>query len=197
MKIAFFDFDGTITRKDTMFQFIRFAKGKLRFVIGLVMLSPILISFKLGLFPNWKAKERLLTYYFKGMSEEVVLLWGQKFSEQVIPLLLRPVAIREIEFHQLSGTKMVIVTASFSIWLKHWCSLNHFELIATECDVEQGKLTGLMKGKNCYGAEKVRRIKEKYNLGEFEQIYAYGDSHADLEMLNLADIKYLKWKLIK
>jgi len=197
MKIAFFDFDGTITRKDTMVQFIRFSKGNLRYIVGLVLLSPILISFKLGLLPNWKAKECLFSYYFKGMSEEAVSLWGQKFSEQVIPLLLRLEAIREIEFYQQSGTKMVIVTASFSIWLKHWCSLNHFELIATECEVEQGKLTGLMKGKNCYGAEKVRRIKEKYNLSEFEQIYAYGDSNADLEMLNLADLKYLKWKLIK
>jgi len=197
MKIAFFDFDGTITSKDTMFQFIRFSKGKLKYIIGLLVLSPVLISYQLGLLSNWKAKERLFTYYFKGMSEEAILIWGQKFAEQVIPKLLRPEAIREIEFHQQSGTKMVIVTASFSIWLKHWCTLNHFELIATECEVKKGRLTGLIKGKNCHGAEKVWRIKEKYNLSQFEQIYAYGDSKADLEMLNLADFKYLKWKQIK
>lgn len=196
MKIAFFDFDGTITHKDTMFQFIRFSNGIFRYTIGLLVLSPVLISFKLGLLPNWKAKERLFSFYFKGMSEETALLWGQKFSEQVIPGLLRPEAIREIELHQQSGTKMVIVTASFSIWLKGWCYLNNFELIATECEVEKGRLTGFMKGKNCHGKEKVRRIREKYNLDQFDQIYAYGDSRADMEMLNLADFKYLKWKLL-
>lgn len=197
MRIAFFDFDGTITRKDTMFQFIRFSKGNFRYALGLILMSPILISFKLGILPNWKAKECLFSYYFKGMSEETALLWGKKFSEQVIANLLRPEAIREIEFHQQSGTTVVIVTASFSIWLEHWCDNNHFELIATECEVKQSVLTGLIKGKNCYGAEKVRRIKDKYNLGQFEQIYAYGDSNADLNMLNLANFKYLKWKLIK
>jgi phosphatidylglycerophosphatase C len=196
MTIAFFDFDGTITSKDSMFQFIRFSKGTILFYIGMILLLPVLIGFKFGIIPNWRAKEIVFSFYFKGMKEADAIKLGQKFSEQAIPGLLCPEAIQEIEFHKNSGTKIVVVTASFSIWVKPWCDLNQFDLIATECDIRNGRLTGLIKGKNCHGTEKVRRIKEKFDLGKFDQIYAYGDSRADLEMLNLADIKYLKWKRI-
>jgi phosphoserine phosphatase len=39
---------------------------------------------------------------------------------------------------------------------------------------------------NCYGEEKVRRIRASYNLDEFNHIYAYGDSEGDKAMLDLA-----------
>ncbi len=197
MTIAFFDFDGTITREDSMLQFIRFSKGNLMFYAGILLLLPVLIAYKIGIIPNWRAKELVFSFYFNGMKEVEAMKLGQEFSEQVIPKLLRPEAIREIEFHKNSASKIVVVTASFSIWIKSWCELNHFELIATECDIRNGRLTGLIKGKNCHGAEKVRRIKEKFDLHQFDQIYAYGDSPADKEMVNLADFKYLKWKPIK
>jgi len=197
MKIAFFDFDGTITRKDTLFQFIRFSKGNLVFYTGLLLLSPVLIAYKIGIIPNWRAKELMFSFYFNGMSEEDALKSGNDFSEQIIPRLLRPEAIREIEFHKNLGTKIVVVTASFSIWVKPWCDKNMFELLATEYDTRNGRLTGLIKGKNCHGVEKKRRIEEKFDLLQFDKIYAYGDSLADMEMLNLADIKYLKWEIIK
>jgi HAD superfamily hydrolase (TIGR01490 family) len=197
MTIAFFDFDGTITRKDTLFQFIKFSKGTLKFYFGLFFLSPILIAFKLGIIPNWRAKELLFSFYFKGMSETNALKLGQEFSKQIIPGLLREKATQQIEFHKNLETKIVVVTASFSFWIKLWCDLNQFDLIATEYEGSEGRLTGFIKGKNCHGAEKVRRINEKYDLRKFDKIYAYGDSRADLEMLNLADIKYLKWKIIE
>ena len=196
MTIAFFDFDGTITRKDTLFQFIRFSKGNLMFYVGLLLLSPVLFAYKIGIMPNWRAKEMLFSFYFGGVKEENILKLGRRFSELIVPGLLRREAIREIDFHKTLGTKIVVVTASFSIWVKPWCDNNQFELIATEHDTKQGRLSGLIKGQNCYGAEKVRRINEKFDLHRFDKIYAYGDSLADREMLNLADFKYLKWKKI-
>lgn len=197
MTIAFFDFDGTITRNDSLFQFIRFSKGNLMFYVGLILLAPVLFAYKIGIIPNWRAKEFLFSFYFGGMYEDDTLKLGQEFSAQVIPKLMRQKAIREIDFHKKMGTKIVVVTASFSIWIKPWCDINQFELIATEHDTKQGRLSGLIKGKNCHGAEKVRRIKEKFDLQKFDKIYAYGDSPADIEMLNLADFKYLKWKIVK
>lgn len=196
MTIAFFDFDGTITRKDTMFQFIRFSKGNFRFYIGLLFLSPVIFAYKIGIIPNWRAKEQLFSFFFKGMKEEEVLKLGLEFSKNVIPGIIRPEAVREIEFHRNSGSKIVVVTASFSIWVKPWCDFNQFELIATKYGTNQNQLSGLIVGKNCYGVEKARRIKEIFDLQDFQKIYAYGDSQGDSEMLNLADFKYLKWKKI-
>lgn len=194
MNIAFFDFDGTITTKDTLFQFIRFSKGNFKFYLGLLILLPVLLAFKAGFLPNWRAKEILFTWFFKGISEGEMNKLGDGFASQIIPTLIRPEAEEALAFHRDKGSRIVVVTASFSIWVKPWCDSKQIELIATECEIQQGKLTGLLQGKNCYGKEKVRRIREKFDLEQFDQIYAYGDSKADLEMLNLADLKQMKWK---
>jgi phosphatidylglycerophosphatase C len=64
--IAFFDFDGTITTKDTLAELLKFQKGKFKYYVGLVFLSPALILYKLGLISNHRAKEILLEFFFKG-----------------------------------------------------------------------------------------------------------------------------------
>lgn len=194
MNIAFFDFDGTITTKDTLFQFIRFSKGNFKFYMGLLLLLPVVLAFKAGFLPNWRAKEILFTWFFKGISEAEINKLGDGFASRIIPTLIRPEAEEALAFHKDKGSRIVVVTASFSIWVRPWCDSKQIELIATECEIQQGKLTGLIQGKNCYGKEKVIRIRERFDLEQFDRIYAYGDSKADLEMLNLADEKQMKWK---
>ena len=67
-KIYAFDFDGTLTTKDTLLEFIRFAKGSGQMFCGFLLFSPLLILMKLHLYPNWKAKQQLYSYFFKGMN---------------------------------------------------------------------------------------------------------------------------------
>ncbi len=69
-KIALFDFDGTITTADSLIKFIRHAKGDMQTTLGMLLLSPMLIVYKLKLIPNYKAKQMMLSYFFKSMSEE-------------------------------------------------------------------------------------------------------------------------------
>ncbi len=64
--------------------------------------------------------------------------------------------------------------------------------IATKLEVKNYKITGNYSGNNCSGQEKVRRIKENFNLSDFDLIIAYGDSRGDREMLELADNKNYK-----
>lgn len=67
-EIVVFDFDGTLTTKDTLLEFIKFSHGKFSFYMGLLLNSPILIAYKLKIYPNWKAKQALFTYFFHGIS---------------------------------------------------------------------------------------------------------------------------------
>lgn len=55
-KLYCFDFDGTLTTSDTLLEFIKYAKGKGRFLMVFLMYSPLLVLMKLHLYPNWKAK---------------------------------------------------------------------------------------------------------------------------------------------
>ena len=191
-KIAFFDFDGTITTDDSLLKFIRFVVGDVKFLIGLFAISPILVAYKLKLLQNYKAKQVMLSWFFKSYSEEAFKKVANDYSLTHIDKILRPKAIERLQWHQKENHKIVIVSASIDCWLRPWCEKNGYELIATKLETRDGVVTGKLLSKNCYGIEKVNRIKELYVLSEYEYIYAYGDSSGDKEMLKLATESFYK-----
>ena len=193
MTITFFDFDGTITKKDSILKFVRYAVGKWNYRFGLLILSPILLAYKLKIIPNHIAKEKLISHYFKGCDSILFRNIGNKYSKEQIDKILRPKALEKIKWHQDKGHKVVIVSASMECWLSGWCEKNKLELIDTKLEVMNNRITGKFSTKNCYGIEKVNRIKENYNLEYYDVIYAYGDSKGDKEMLSIADKKYYKY----
>ena len=87
----------------------------------------------------------------------------------------------------------MIVSASISNYLKPWCDEMGFHLICTELEVKDGKLTGKFSTPNCNGTEKVRRIKEKYDLSIYDEIHVFGNSKGDFPMLELGTHKYYKF----
>ena len=190
--LALFDFDGTITKDDSLLKFIRFVVGDGRFVFGLVVLSPILVAYKLKLIPNYKAKQKMLSWFFKGMSKKAFFKVANEYSLVHIDKILRPKAMEKISWHKAQGHKVVIVSASIDCWLRPWCEKNGLELIATKLEIKDDIVTGKLLTKNCYGIEKVNRIKELYNLEKYDYIYAYGDSSGDKQMLELAHEKFYK-----
>lgn len=192
MQIAFFDFDGTITTDDSLLKFIRFVVGNFKFMQGLAALSPVLILYKLKVIPNYKAKQMMLSYFFKGMSEKSFIEISKQYSLECIDSIVRKDAMKQIHWHHAKGHQIVVVSASIECWLKPWCEKNGLDLIGTKLEIINGFITGRLLTKNCYGIEKVNRIKAKYNLEEYEYIYAYGDSSGDREMLELAQKKAYK-----
>ena len=192
MSIAFFDFDGTISDKDSMVEFIKFAVGKYRYYYCLLKLSPILLLYSLRIISNNIAKEKLFSSYFKGWYVEEFEKLAEKYSELELNKIIKPSAIDKIKWHQEQGHKVVVVSASIGSWLKKWCELYQIELIATQLEFKNGKLTGRFATKNCYGIEKVNRIKAQFDLTKYEQIYAYGDSAGDKEMLAISTHPHYK-----
>jgi len=190
--IAFFDLDGTVTSKDTMLEFIKFAKGKSRFVLGFLVNSPYLIAYKLNPNLNQWAKEKLMQHFFNNTPPTQFQKWGNAFATDVLPHLIRPKAAAEIQRLKESGTIIVIVSASFDTWVRKWTEQNNLQLLASIPEVKDGKITGRIKGKNCHGEEKVRRIKKAFALDKFDAIYAYGDTIGDQPMLKLATIAHYK-----
>lgn len=190
--LALFDFDGTITRNDSMIEFIRFAAGDFKFLVGFTVLLPVLISYKLKLMSNHRAKEIVLCYFFKGWSEAKFEKMASEYSLNHIKKILRPEAVKKINWHRQNGHKVVVISASLECWLRPWCEANDLELIATKFEVKNGLITGRLLSKNCFGAEKVKRIKENFDLKKFDYIYAYGDSKGDKKMLALANESFYK-----
>lgn len=191
-KIAFFDFDGTITKKDTLLEFIKFSKGDFGFFLGFFVNSPYLIAYKLKIISNQVAKEKILRFFFRKTTEKEFNRQSERFSAEVLPHLIRPDAVQEIIKLQNNGVEIVIVSASPENWIRGWAGKKNLKIIASELEIEQGFLSGKIKGKNCHGIEKVNRIKKIYDLSVYEEIYAYGDTKGDIPMLSLAHKKYMK-----
>ena len=111
-RIAFFDFDGTITTRDTLLEIIKFYKGSMKFYLGFFINAPFIIAWKAGLISNQAAKERMLQYFFGGLPVKTFQDRCNEFATVNIPPLIRPKALQEIEKLQTAGTTVVIVSAS-------------------------------------------------------------------------------------
>jgi phosphatidylglycerophosphatase C len=197
MKLALFDFDGTITSRDSLFDFIIYTFGWKRFLIGCLLRSPAMLACALKMIPRDKAKEELLSFHVAGINGEEFKAMGSQYSRKRLPNIIRENAFKKIQWHQLQGHTVAVVSASIECWLADWCKKNDLDLIATRLEVKNKRVTGKFASRNCAGREKIVRIKEKYDLKRFVYIYAYGNSSGDKEMLELADERYYKWKRAK
>ncbi|WP_198674137.1 HAD family hydrolase [Chitinophaga alhagiae] len=187
--IAFFDFDGTITSKDTLFEIIRFQKGDAAFYAGMAVLSPLLVMFKMKMISNQRMKEIVLKYFFRNMPATQFQQACNAFCEKRLPAILRPKALNALAWHKAEGHVVYIVTASAENWVAPWSNTLGIPCLGSVLEVKNGLLTGLLTGRNCNGDEKVCRIREAVHLTTFHAIYAYGDSSGDKEMLALAQHK--------
>lgn len=191
-EIAFFDFDGTITTKDTLLEFIRFCKGTFRFWLGMVINLPFVVAYKLQLISNQSAKEKVLSYFFRNTPLAIFEQCCEGFTKNALPGLLRTRALEEINRLQQSGIRVVIVSASPENWIRAWADSIKVDLIASRLEIKNHMITGKIMGKNCHGDEKVNRIKEAYDLSAYKIVAAYGDTRGDKPMLELASKAYYK-----
>lgn len=195
-KLYCFDFDGTLTTSDTLLEFIKYAKGRGRFLMVFLMYSPLLILMKLHLYPNWKAKQQIFAHLFAGMRIEKFDALCRRFAEEN-QHLLRPKSITLVHEALVAGAQVFIVSASIDNWVRPFFDIRNLkgvQVLGTQIEVEDGKLTGRFKSNNCYGKEKVHRIAEalkSFERSEYE-IEAFGDSRGDKEMLAFADKGHFK-----
>jgi HAD superfamily hydrolase (TIGR01490 family) len=185
--IAAFDVDGTITRRDSTAAFCLARVPPWRLLPGLALGAPRLLGLRLGLVPRQRAKETVLTAFFRGVEEEELRRRAAAWSVRELPRLVRPSALERIRWHQSQGHRVLLVSASLDVVLEPWArTLGIEDVLATRLEVRDGRLTGRIEGRNCYGEEKVRRLRAL--LGDLTdvELYAYGDSRGDREMLDVA-----------
>lgn len=192
-RIAFFDFDGTITSKDTLLENIKFQKGLFSFYFGFFINAPYLIAYKLKIISNQAAKQRILKFFFGKMPLHSFQMKCDDFASDVLPSLILPRALEEIERLKSIGTEVVIVSASAENWIQKWSDANGIKVISTKLEVKDGIITGNIEGRNCHGKEKVRRILAAYDLSQYDEIYGYGDTKSDKPMLSLAHFAFYKF----
>ncbi len=191
--IAFFDFDGTLTYSDTLVPFLRILRGLPQFSLDLLKVSPWLAGYALRLVQNDKAKQILLKQSLGTHEIQELGDHGYRFAKQHLPDMIRPDTFERLRTHQRNGDCCVLVSASLNIYLEPWIKTNDLDYCLSsslETNTEN-KVTGQLLGGNCYGEEKVKRIKKLIQeISTPSKTYAYGNSKGDIPMLNFVDEGY-------
>lgn len=183
-----FDFDGTLTTRDTLIAFIRYACGTPRFLLGFLLHAPLLVLMKLRLYSNGKAKQRLFSWFFRGMPIETFDALCQSFAS-THRHLLRPETVRLLQQALSEGSEVLVVSSSIDNWVQPFFPA--VTVLGTQIEVIDGCLSGRFLTPNCYGQEKVRRILALHPDRSAYRLTAYGDSRGDRELLAFADEAHL------
>ncbi len=191
--VAAFDVDGTVTTRDCVVPFLRRVGGTV----------PMAARFGLSALRDVPALARRDRDRLKALAAKVVFTGrlisdvdraGDEFAGMVAGAWIRPDTLARMHWHHDAGDDVVFVSASFGTYLR---PLGHrlgvvTDVVSTELAVDDdGRCTGGLVGANCRGPEKVRRLHawlEEHRGGrEAVELWAYGDSPGDRELLADAD----------
>ena len=189
--LALFDFDGTISTKDSLNEFLKYIEPNyFKFLLLKYFFSlPQNIAYKIGIISSDDLKKKRVEIFFKNKKYSDLLTQGSKFATEVLPTIVKASALQAIHDHLLNKDEVYIVSASLDIILKPWCILQKVNLITNTID----PIKKIYKGADCNYTVKVTRLYQCLDLNEYELIFAYGDTEGDIPMLNLAHNKFYKY----
>jgi phosphatidylglycerophosphatase C len=187
-----FDFDGTLTCRDSFRAFLAWNAGPARYALGMAKLTGAVAAYARDR-DRGRLKRAMVQEFLKGLSCDDLTDRAQKFAASQSRRLLRPDAVRRFRAWKDRDARLVIVTASPEILVSPFArGLGADRMIGTRLAVGPGdRLTGELDGPNCRNMEKVVRLRAAF--GEDVRLEAaYGDSDGDLEMLDLAEERGMK-----
>lgn len=188
---AVFDFDKTVTFRDSLNDLLIYQFGFAHFIKTMVTSSRILLSISKN--DNTGIKNSMLRAFFAGMRKEEFERICQNYAHCRLPEIIRSEAAERICWHQGQGHTVIVVTASCEEWIRPWARQNGVDkILASKIQYKEGILTGKLEGKSCYGQTKVDRLREMFPDRHNYRIYAYGDSKGDKKMLEFADYGYYR-----
>lgn len=190
--LVLFDFDGTITSRDTLFEISKSSTSSFKYLLKIIRLLPVFLLMKLSWISAQRGKEKFLDVFFGRWSHEDFDQHCLSFCTNELPLIIRPKALEAIEKWKEKSADIYIVSASPVNWIHPWAKQYDITVIGTRLKQNPNKFIPTIEGQNCNYEEKVNRIRSEIDLSKYVQITAYGDSKGDLPMLNLAHQKHYK-----
>jgi phosphatidylglycerophosphatase C len=185
--VAAFDVDGTLTTRDCVTPFLRRAAGRRLWTT--LLRHPLTLAVALVRRDRDRLKE-LACAALRGAEPARIAALGLSLAHEVEAGWLRDDTLARLRRHLELGHTVLLASASLDPYLLPLgASLGVDGVVCTVLErAPDGRLTGRLSGANCRGAEKARRVRlwlEAQGLADAE-LWAYGDSSGDDELLALA-----------
>jgi len=185
--VAAFDFDGTLSHRDSLVPFlVRLCGAPALLRVGLPR-AALVAGAGAGIVSRDRVKESILLPLLSGIPLETAEAEAAAYADHLVDRGLRSDVRERLEWHRARGDEVVIVSASPELYLGHvGRALGCAAVLATRLEAADGRLTGRLVGRNVRGPEKVARL-DAWLDGGRPQIWAYGDSDGDRQLLARAD----------
>jgi phosphatidylglycerophosphatase C len=185
MRLVFFDFDRTLTRRDTILSLGLFlARVNPRPLLTTALLLWTLLLLKMRLISNHEFKEQFCRRLLKGEREDRIQLLSRSFTNERITRQWNREVVQKLKEHRRLGDEIYIVSSNFCFLLEVVRThLGADGVIATELEIVDGRYTGSLLGLACSGDEKLSRVLARFGRERVEQAVAYGDSPDDRSLL--------------
>jgi phosphatidylglycerophosphatase C len=188
--VAAFDVDGTLLAGDSLAPFLGRLLGRRRATQVVAASGPAMLA-AYRTTGRDGAKAVLIARALTGLPVRHVAAEGERYGRE-LATQVRPAMAGRLSWHRDSGHRVIIVSASLAFYLDAFGrQLGVDQVIATRLEEDgNGHLTGRLLGPNVRGAEKAARL--SVALGDQRvELWAYGDSPGDREMLAMADHPHL------
>jgi phosphatidylglycerophosphatase C len=181
-QLFLYDFDGTITNKDTLFDFLKFSTANSNYYGGLLIFSPLFVLARVGIIKKDIVKQRFISFFLKGKSKVELSALSAAYLQHVLDKgILRKSAVSSINENKKRGA-VYIVSASLDLWLKAISEHLEVGLICTKANYENDIFDGKFSTPNCNRDEKPKRVVKELQLDTYGQISYFGDSKGDFAM---------------
>jgi phosphatidylglycerophosphatase C len=192
--VAAFDFDGTLTRRDTLVPFLVRACGPRSVAGAVAAAAPLAVRARADRSPGRPhprdvTKGALLRRLLAGREASWLAETGADFA-RTLPARLRPELVDQLTWHQQQGHEVVLVSASLLAYLQPFAvahGIDHVIAVGLEVGAD-GRLTGDLTGPNVRGPEKAVRLLAWLDDVPPAHLWAYGNSSGDTELLAMADV---------
>lgn len=181
-RLALFDLDGTLTRRDTFFPFVLglLWRHPARWPRVALLLFPA-IGYLLRRVDRGGLKGAIQHCLFAGMSRAVISERSRRYASAVVPARLHPAAFEAFQGHLAAGDHVVVLSASTSLFVPDiGRALGANEVICTEVRWNGDQLDGRLAGPNRRDHEKSRVLAQLRARLPGLPVIAYGNSGADL-----------------
>ena len=184
--IVAFDFDGTLTIRDSFTAFLRWRAGRRGWALGLVKMAPAVAGYARDR-DRGRIKAASVREFLGGVDRATLEAEAERFADAVWDDFIRPDALACWNDWGAKGAHRVIVTASPETTVFPFARrLGAEALLGTPLVFDaEDRVTGAFAGPNCRGEEKVRRLRAAYG-DDLRLAAAYGDTSGDTEMLAIA-----------
>ncbi|WP_238918480.1 HAD-IB family hydrolase [Clostridium sp. YIM B02555] len=195
-KLAIFDIDYTITKKETLMELFKFViKNDKRNICFLPRAIFCGIMYGIKVYDEQKVKEKFLKF-IDGIEEKDLAILVKKFYDEKLTTIIYEDALKMIKKLKNEGYLIYLISASPEFYINEFYNIKEVDrVIGTKFWFKNGVFTRKMNGRNCKGEEKVKRLKEvikdeKIKV-DFKESYMFSDSLSDKPLLDLVGKPYL------